>query len=40
MFAGSPPFEATIGVAVRESEFRLFAKAAGGNQFYDKVEDR
>ena len=38
MFAGSPPFEGTIGVAVRASEFQLFVKAAGENEFYDEVE--
>jgi hypothetical protein len=38
MFAGSPPFEGTIGVAVRASEFRLFVKAAGEHEFYDEVE--
>jgi hypothetical protein len=38
MFAGSPPFEGTIGVAVRASEFRLFVKGAGENEFYDEVE--
>ena len=38
MFAGSPPFEATIGVTVRASEFRLFVKAAAENEFYDEVE--
>ena len=38
MFAGSPRFEETIGVAVRAREFRLFVKAAGENEFYDEVE--
>src|SRR5262249_43918460 len=38
MFARSPPFEGTIGAAVRASEFRLLVKAAGENPFYHEVE--
>jgi hypothetical protein len=40
MFAGSPPFEGTIGVAVRASEFRLFIKAASENEFYDEARSK